>query len=374
MGIFDIFKKEEKKVFETTQEEAEYLLSNADKNKIESNSFSVYLNDMTKLNNHFQEFSNLFQNVDGKSFYKLNGLSNYKSIIDYWNDPKNKIKYLKKLGFNPATIMMTIVLFEIEKQIIEIKEISQDILNFLENDKESEIEADVKTLCNIIEEYKYNWQDDQYIHNNHKYVMDIERTALKNIKFYIKQIKDETSKNSLLMTNKTIETNQNKIEHDFTYYRLSLYIYSFATFLEVMLLENFNKDFLLLKKKELDNLTNEYINGYENAFKYIQKNADKSLQGNIISGIGSAGKVIGNLAEKVQIVKNAKIDTWFNKNGDNLKNISKERKEKLSHKFEEMGNPHTSTFIDKIELISKLYNDTKDIYFDKEKIYLEMIK
>lgn len=270
--------------------------------------------------------------------------------------------------------MMTIVLFEIEKQIIEIKEISQDILNFLENDKESEIEADVKTLCNIIDEYKYNWQDDQYIHNNHKYVMDIERTALKNIKFYIKQIKDETSKNSLLMTNKTIETNQNKIEHDFTYYRLSLYIYSFATFLEVMLLENFNKDFLLLKKKELDNLTNEYINSYENAFKYIQKNADKSLQGNIISGIGSAGKAIGNLAEKVQIVKNAKIDTWFNKNGDNLKNISKERKEKLSHKFEEMGNPHTSTFIDKIELISKLYNDTKDIYFDKEKIYLEMIK
>ena len=380
MGILNIFNKKEEKVKEpeTIKEEAEYLLTDANKEKVESNSFSIALNDLANLDGQFKEFSSMLQNVNFKNngLYKITGLSNYGAIIDYFRDPKNKakIKELKKLGFNPATIMITVMLFEVEKQILEVKEISESILSFLENDKESEVEADVKTLCRIIEEYKYNYQDEQYVNNNHKLVMDIERTSIKNIQFYLKQIKDEINKNSFIMTNKTIDTNQKKLERDFTYYRLSLYIYSFATFMEVMLLENFEKDFLLLKKKELDKLTKEYSDNYEEALKYVQKSADKSVQGNIISGIGSAGKAIGNLAEKVKVAKNKNIDAWFNENGDNLKNISKEMKDKYSLQFEEMSDAHTSMFIDKIELISKLYNDTKDIYFDKDKIYLEMMK
>ena len=119
---------------------------------------------------------------------------------------------------------------------------------------------------------------------------------------------------------------------------------------------------------------NEYMSTYQEALKYVHNSADKSVQGNIISGIGSAGKAIGNLAEKVKMAKDKNIDTWFSEGADNLKNISKDMKDKFSLRFEDMKDSKVERFVNKIELISKMYNDTKDIYFDKEKIYLEMVK
>ena len=79
--------------------------------------------------------------------------------------------------------MITISLCEIEKDINEIKEISRNILTFLENDKESEIESDIKILNRIIMDYKYNWEDEQYIDNNYNQILDIKRTSLKILIF-----------------------------------------------------------------------------------------------------------------------------------------------------------------------------------------------
>ena len=176
------------------------------------------------------------------------------------------------------------------------------------------------------------------------------------------------------MTNKIIDLNQNQLENDFSYYRLSLYIYSFATFMEVMLLENFQKEYLMAKKDELFLLCEEYNNKYQKAFDFVKKVANKSLQGNVLSSIGNAGKTIGNLTEKVQIIKENNIDEWFNKTGDNLKNMGQDMKDKFSSKFEQMSNTNIEIFMDKIEIISKIYNNTDNIYFDKEKIYLQMVK
>ena len=383
MGIIDLFKKEKKeevtqKEFETIKDESSYLLVDANKEKIESNSFSFSLNDLTTMGGQFKEFAGLFQNANSKNhgLYKISNFKNPTEIFAFFNDPKNKkaIKELKKMGFNPATILITITLFELEKEIVAIKEISDKILSFLENEKTSEIEADIETLNRLINEYKYNWQDEQYVKNNHKQVMEIERSSSANIRLYLKEIRSDLEKSSLIMTNKTINNNLNELEKHFIYYRLSLYVFGFATFMDVMLLENFERDYLNVKKEEIEAYNNEYMSTYQEALKYVHNSADKSVQGNIISGIGSAGKAIGNLAEKVKMAKDKNIDTWFSEGADNLKNISKDMKDKFSLRFEDMKDSKVERFVNKIELISKMYNDTKDIYFDKEKIYLEMVK
>ena len=359
-------------------EDANYTLSTIKKNGLEENSFTFDLENLAKISDELKEFASIFQKKDnkGENLYQINNLKDPKAIIAFFNDTKNKnnIKHLNKMGFNPATIMIAISLSEIEKEIIEIKSICNNILSFLENDKESEIEADVKTLIRVITEYKYNWQDEQYINNNHKLVMDIKRTGMKNINFYQKQIYENMKKKNIFMTNKTINYNQNELEKNFSYYRLSLYVYSFATFLEIMLLENFQKEYLLSKREEIETLSNEYINNYQEALKYVKKEANKSIQGNLLSGIGSAGKAIGDLSEKIQVIKDKKIDTWFNKNSDNIKNISQNMKNNFSLKFEEMNNPNTKIFIDKIKFINDIYNNVKSIYFDNKKLYLEIMK
>lgn len=60
------------------------------------------------------------------------------------------------VAINPATMMMAVALFSIEKELGNIAEMEKQILSFLEIEKEAEIEADVETLINIINKYKFN--------------------------------------------------------------------------------------------------------------------------------------------------------------------------------------------------------------------------
>ena len=101
--------------------------------------------------------------------------------------------------------------------------------------------------------------------------MDIKRTAKKNMNFYKKQITDDILKNNVVVINQTMNSLLTELEKKFKYYRLSLYIYSYASYLEIMLLGNYQEDYLLTKKEELEALDNEYANNFDIASKFIQK-------------------------------------------------------------------------------------------------------
>lgn len=90
-------------------------------------------------------------------------------------------------AINPATIMIAVALFSIEQKLDEIAETQKQIISFLEIEKESEIEADVETLTNITSKYKLNWDNERFLTSNHKMVLDIQRTARKNMHGYQKK-------------------------------------------------------------------------------------------------------------------------------------------------------------------------------------------
>ena len=273
------------------------------------------------------------------------------------------------MTLDPTVMMMSVALAGIEAQLGEIKELNKKILSFLEEEKESEIESDLEILNRSINDFKYNLEDEKYLINNHKQVMDIKRTANKNMLFYKKQINDDLSKDKFFTINATMNSIIGEIEKKFKYYRLSLYIYSFSSLMEILLLGNYQSDYLLSKRNELDELDNEYTNTFYNTLDYIKKNANKSLEGNMLAGLGSAGKAIGNLAEKAKI-KN--VDSWLSERGDTLKQTGQNIKDNFINKFDEIKESNSKSFINQIEKIDCIYNKTKEIYFDSEKIYLEM--
>ncbi|MCI6401857.1 MAG: hypothetical protein MR815_08570 [Oscillospiraceae bacterium] len=67
------------------------------------------------------------------------------------------------MPIDPATMLMAVALFSIEKKLDSIAETQKQILTFLEVEKESEIEADVETLVSMISKYKYNWDNEHYL-------------------------------------------------------------------------------------------------------------------------------------------------------------------------------------------------------------------
>ena len=75
------------------------------------------------------------------------------------------------LPIDPATMMMAAALFSIEQKLGDIEAMQRQILSFLEIEKESEIEADVETLVDMIHKYKYNWDNEHYLQSSHKMVL-----------------------------------------------------------------------------------------------------------------------------------------------------------------------------------------------------------
>lgn len=336
-----------------------------------ANNIKTIIEQNSKTSGNLYRITNLGKNDslkamrDGKTFWgsikKSDGSSTMAKL--------KEVKSNNIMALDPTIMMMSVALAGIEQELGEIKELSKKIFSFLEHEKESEIESDLEILNRSISDFRYNIEDEKYLINNHKQVMDIKRTANKNMLFYKKEIKDDLSKDKLFTTNSSMNSIIEDIQKKFRYYRLSLYIYSFSTFMEILLLGNYNNDYLLNKKKELDELDNEYSEVFNNALEYVKKNANKSLEGNVLSGLGTAGKTIGNLAEKVKI-KN--VDNWLNEKGDTLKQSGQNIKDDFATKFDDMKESNSRPFINQIEKVDCIYNKTKEIYFDKENIYLEM--
>lgn len=407
MGIFDKFKKKnevvEKKEDQVINEEDSkgnyslvemnnYMLSDVRKESLSNNIYSLSLSKLSEISPITVSTANNIKTImeqnpkTSGNLYRITNLGkndSLKAMRDgktFWgsikkSDGSSTMAKLKEVNPNnvmaldPTVMMMSVALAGIEQELGEIKELSKQIFSFLEHEKESEIESDLEILNRSISDFRFNLEDEKYLINNHKQVMDIKRTANKNMLFYKKEIKDDLSKDKLFTTNNSMNSIIEDIQKKFRYYRLSLYIYSFSTFMEILLLGNYKNDYLLNKKKELDELDNEYSVVFNNALEYVKKNANKSLEGNVLSGLGSAGKAIGNLVEKVKI-KN--VDNWLNEKGDNLKQTGQSIKDDFATKFDDMKESNSRPFINQIEKVDCIYNKTKEIYFDKENIYLEM--
>ncbi len=271
---------------------------------------------------------------------------------------------------DPATMMMAAALYSIEKKLGDIEEMQKQILSFLEVEKESEIETDIQVLTNLIRNYMSNWDNEYFVVNNHKLVIDIKRTALKHMISYQKNTKAAISKKQLLVDQNKIKSISNDLKKKFGYYRLSLYTYSLASLLEIMLSGNFKEAYIAGIKDEIEKCAEEYRFAFDASSKYLEKLGSGAIDANILGGIGTAGKKMGNLIGTIPVVKKGSVDEFLQDNGKKLEKKASYKKSKAVYDFAALGNPQTGMLTEKMQDMIDIYNHTKQICFDRENIYL----
>ena len=302
-------------------------------------------------------------NFFGGAFVDNNGTSRYAKFESV--EPQSLI-----MPINPLMFAMAAALMSIEHKLDTIIETQKEILSFLQKDKESEIEGDLKTLTNIIREYKFNWNNAEYKTNHHKLALDIKRTSEKNIIFHQKQIADGIKDNNILHMQNSVDTKQNNLQKLFRYYQMSLYIYSFASYLEVMLLGNFQSDYILQVKEQVDEYSETYRKVHSDCYSILKKSTADSIDKHILKGVGIAAEAVGNFIGSVPKIKDGQVDEWLVDKGNNIKKKSENVGEKTLTSFMEIKEPKSNLFAENLVLVDKIYNKTSDIYIDKNNIYL----
>lgn len=273
-------------------------------------------------------------------------------------------------AINPATLMMAAALYSIEQKLDTIIDMQKQILSFLEIEKEAEIEADIQTLSSMLIKYKHNWDNEHYIASNHKLVLDIQRTARKNLNVYQRQVSEIISSKQLFVSQSKVNETLNNLLKKFKYYRLTMYAFSLASFVEVMLSGDFKEENILLVKDEIEKMSETYRDYFNQGSVYLERLSNISIEANLLKGVGTASKAVGKFIDGIPKVRDGQVDEFLLKSGTKMRGSAEKMERKAIESFAEISNPGVWVFVEKLNDMIQIYNHTESICFDENNIYL----
>lgn len=271
-----------------------------------------------------------------------------------------------------STVFMALAIMAINMSLKNIAENQKAIITFLETDKQTQLKGDLNVLTEVIGEYQYNWNNEQWLSNRENQVLDIKRNAEHNILFYREMIEKKLDSKGFIRfdTSKSLNDVQNK----FKYYKLALYLYSFASFLDIMLLMNFESNYLNSIKSKIEMYALDYTTFYEKSIEGVEKIASSSVQSRALQGISFVGKFVGNQIAKIPDKDNKiKIDDGLISGSDKLSEINAKAIADTKDTFLSVQDNGIQMFGEKIGLINKMYNEPVELYIDTENIYLTSV-
>lgn len=272
---------------------------------------------------------------------------------------------------NPVLIFMAVALMDIDEKLDDIEETTKDIFEFLEQKEEAELKGDLNTLIDVLNNYKFNWDNDKYKSNKHAQVQEIKREAEKGIAFRKKRIEEKMKKDDLLIVNQKIKAKREDIQGEFKEYQLALYLYAFSSFLEVMLLENFDSGYLESVNRDIESRAVNYRIIYTDFYNQIEKESASSIQSNLFGGVAAAGKIAGETIAKIPLVSKSPVDEALIDGSEKLQVFnSKWKRETLINVTKSRLND-IQPFIDSIDVVNRIHNQHTELYFDDNNLYIE---
>lgn len=142
------------------------------------------------------------------------------------------------MPIDPATLLIAAALVSVQKQLNEIQEGQKDIMEFLSVDKRSKQKGNLTYLNDVMNNYKFNWDNDTYKSNMHLKIQDIKQESEQNILFYRQRIHNVIGKQSLFHADQATKNQLSKVKQDMEDYQLAVYLFGYSSFLEVLLLGN----------------------------------------------------------------------------------------------------------------------------------------
>ena len=280
------------------------------------------------------------------------------------------IARMTQVSVDPTMLCMAVALMSIERKLDAIQEAQKDILAFLELKEEAKLKGNIKALEDILNNYKYNWNNEKYKNNKHILVQEIKRDAEQSIIFYRDRLKKQLKQNSLLHRDKKVDNLLDEIVARLNDYQLALYMFAFSSFMEVMLLENFDSDYL----NGVTEIISEYLQSYNEFYQLceekIQKASNSSIESVALRGLSTVSSGAGKLARKIPGINKSKLEANLIEASGKLMDAQTNKMKNLTEVLSDSQKDCVSVFIHNIQIIDRLFNYPLQIMFDEENIYL----
>ncbi|MBQ4313453.1 MAG: hypothetical protein IJC18_04500, partial [Clostridia bacterium] len=310
-----------------------------------------------------------FVNTAGSTMFKSGG-KYIGTLKDANGAVGGGLARLTQVPINPTMLCMAVSIMAIEKKLDAIQETQKEILAFLEMREEAKLKGNLNALADVLNNYKFNWDNEKYKDHKHILVQDIKREAEQSIILYREQLAKSLSKTSFIHSNQEVKLSINKTMNRLNDYQLALYIFSFSSFLEVMLLENFDSNYLSSIASKISEYANNYTALYEQCAEKIENDSNASIEGYALKGLSKISSGAGKLIEKIPVISKSQLDENLIKAGDALQKANANRTQNIIQLFANGRTDYVSPFIENICVIDNLYNRPMQLMFDSENIYI----
>ena len=211
-----------------------------------------------------------------------------------------------------------------------------------------------------------------YKSGNHNKVLDIRQEAEEKIDFYRQQIISKSNKRSLVHSAQNVNQQMKKIRENFEDYQMALYLNAFSSFLEVMLLENFDKNYLKGITDKLEKYSMDYRELYTKCYNMLEENSKTSVESLLLRGLGTASKATGKAIGRITVpaIEKANIDDALLGAGEKLNEIEERMTLDTMKKLIEKQDVLSRPFSDSLKRVSQLYNEPMTMLMDRDNIYL----
>jgi len=277
---------------------------------------------------------------------------------------------LTPLVCNPAMLFAAATLASIDKKLDAIQESQKEMMDFLVQKEKSSLKGDLDFLTDVFNNFKYNWNSDKYKSANHVKVLDIRQESGRRIVFYREQIKRHLGKKALLHSDRDVRKQLEQIQDELKDYQLSLYLYGFAYFLEVLLQENYDAAYLSAISEKIDSLSLQYRELYSTAYSMLEERTKSSLQAKMLSGLSAANKFAGETIAKIPVISKSQLDENLIEAGQKLGGLGEKREKDTMQQLVARQSSDVRLFIEQINAINRIYNGQMTLIFDKETLYL----
>ncbi|KAB0575636.1 hypothetical protein F7P78_10990 [Fusobacterium naviforme] len=299
-----------------------------------------------------------------------NGAGNIGTVLNNTTNQISGQAVLNPLVCNPTMIFMAAALANIDKKLDSIQELQQEMMDFLVQKEKSELRGNLNFLGDILNHYKYNWNNDMYKRSSHVKVLDIRQTAEQKILFYREQITGRVKKKALLHADKDVKKQMAQLLDLFKEYRLALYTNAFACFLEIMLLGNYDSEYLDSIAGKIREYAFQYKTLYTDVYDRMESYAGSSVQSTLLKGLKTVSKATGEAIAKTPVISKGKVDEALIDAGRRLGKIDTKRTFDSLKVLIDAKDDCVRPFVENIDSVNRLYNSPLEMLFDRENIYL----
>lgn len=281
---------------------------------------------------------------------------------------------MTQVPLDPTMLCMAVALMAVEKKLDAIHEAQKEILAFLEMKEESKLKGNLNVLADVLNNYKFNWDNEKYKNHKHILVQDIKREAEQSIILYREQLTRALNKKALFHSGQEVKSTLNKTVAHINDYQLALYIFSFSSFLEVMLLENFDTNYLNGIVSKIQEYSDDYAELYEKCAEKLEKDSKASFEGYALKGLSKISNGAGKIVEKIPVISKSQLDENLVKISGKLQDVDIDRTQNVMQKLADSQIDYISSFVENIHTIDNLYNKPVQLMFDSENIYIAKVE